>query len=109
MHQMLPEEVVGSLPGSGPLFPNLRTMGEAHRAMEFCCVCRRGGDFGGDPPRLPVFLGRARQELRVSGAICARGIGNNSQAVHRSHLKKPKFLIPTLEDLVKGVAAPPLR
>jgi integrase len=90
-----------SLPRTGPLFPKLKPMREAHRATEFRRVFRR-----------LMITGITLHSYRYSWAERAKtcgyperfaqeALGHNSKAVHRAYARKAQVVIPTLEDYEK--------
>ncbi len=99
------ERVFQSLPRTGPLFPKLMTIREAHRATEFRRVCRR-----------LMITGITLHSYRYSWAERAKtagyperfaqeALGHNSKAVHRAYARKAQVVIPTLEDYERIVAS----
>jgi integrase len=98
------ESVFRTLPRSGPLFPKLKPMREAHRATEFRRACRR-----------LKITGITRHSYRYAWAVRAKtcgyperfaqeALGHNSKAVHRAYARKAQVVIPTLEDYEKKLA-----
>ena len=101
------EKVLASLPDSGPLFPKVRLMREAHRATEFRRVCRRVGILG---VTLHSYRYSWAERARTCGypeRFAQEALGHNSSAVHRSYAKKAKVVIPTLEEFEKKLTALP--
>ncbi len=99
------EGVLADLPKSGPLFPKLAPMREAHRATEFRRACRR-----------LLISGISLHSYRYSWAERARScgyperfaqeaLGHQSKAVHRAYARKAQVVISTLEDYEKRAAA----
>jgi integrase len=91
------EKILTSLPKSGPLFPSLGPMREAHRATEFRRVCRRVGISG-------VTLHSYRYSWAERAKVCGyperfaqEALGHNSTAVHRAYARNAKVLLPSLE------------
>ena len=101
------EEVLASLPDSGPLFPKLRVMREAHRATEFRRVCRRVGISG---VTLHSYRYSWAERARTCGypeRFAQEALGHNSNAVHRSYAKKAQVVIPAMSEFEKGIAGAP--
>lgn len=102
------EEVLASLPDSGPLFPKLRLMREAHRATEFRRVCRRVGISGVTLHSYRYSWAERARSCGYPERFAQEALGHNSSAVHRSYAKKAKVIIPTLEDFEKKLTALPV-
>ena len=99
------ERILLSLPRSGPLFPNLKPMREAHRATEFRRACRRLEISG-------ITLHSYRYAWAERARICGyperfaqEALGHQSKAVHRAYAKKAQVVISTLEDYERRAAA----
>jgi integrase len=92
------EEVLKNLPQTGPIFPKLRPMREAHRSTEFARVCRRLKING---ITLHSYRYAWAERARTCGypeRFAQEPLGHNSKAVHRAYAKKAKVTIPSLEE-----------
>ena len=92
------ERVLRGLPDTGPLFPKLKPMREAHRSTEFRRACRRLGING---ITLHSYRYAWAERARTCGypeRFAQEAIGHNSKAVHRAYAKNAHVVIPTLED-----------
>jgi integrase len=99
------EAVLSGLPQSGPLFPNLQPMREAHRATEFRRACRRLKLSG---ITLHSYRYSWAERARTCGypeRFAQEALGHQSKAVHRAYAKKAQVTISTLEEYEKRAAA----
>jgi integrase len=101
------EALLQSLPQTGPLFPNLQKMREAHRSTEFARACRRLNIKG---ITLHSYRYAWAERARTCGypeRFAQEALGHNSKAVHRAYARKARVVIPTLEDYERKLAAAP--
>jgi len=99
------EDILRTLPQSGPLFPKLHKMREAHRATEFARCCRRLMIKG---ITLHSYRYAWAERARTCGypeRFAQEALGHNSKAVHRAYARKAQVVIPTLEDYERKMAA----
>jgi integrase len=99
------ERVLRFLPRTGPLFPNLKPMREAHRSTEFRRCCRRLKIEG---ITLHSYRYAWAERARTCGypeRFAQEALGHQSKAIHRAYAKKAQVVISTLEDYEKRAAA----
>jgi len=101
------EGVLSRLPRTGPLFPKLRPMREAHRATEFRRVCRRLGITGITLHSYRYAWAERAKTCGYPERFAQEALGHNSKAVHRAYSKKAHVVLPTLEDFEKKMVAFP--
>ena len=92
------EQILRSLPASGPLFSRIAQMHEKHRAAEFKRRCRRLSIQG-------VTLHSYRYAWAERAQVCGYperyaqlALGHNSAALHRAYARKAQVQLPPLED-----------
>ena len=98
------EAILKTLPQTGPLFPSLKPMREAHRATEFARACRRLKIKG---VTLHSYRYAWAERARTCGypeRFAQEALGHNSKAVHRAYARKAQVVIPTLEDYERKLA-----
>ncbi len=93
-----------ALPPSGPLFPKLKTMREAHRATEFARACRRLNIKGITLHSYRYAWAERAKTCGYPERFAQEALGHNSKAVHRAYSKNAQVTIPTLEDYEKRLA-----
>jgi len=94
--------VLRTLPGTGPLFPYLRTVREADRATEFRQRCAGLGIKG---VTLHSYRYAWAERARTCGypeRFAQEALGHNSKAVHRAYAKRASVKIPSLDDFEKS-------
>jgi integrase len=92
------EEVLASLPKSGPMFPRLILAMEKHRAKEFK---RRCVGLGIEGITLHSYRYAWAERAKVAGypeRFAQLALGHNSKAVHRAYAKKAQVTLPPLEE-----------
>ena len=94
-----------TLPKTGPLFPNLKTMREAHRATEFARTCRRLMIKGITLHSYCYVWAERAKTCGYPARFVQEALGHNSKAVHRAYARKAHVVIPTLEDYERKFAA----
>src|SRR5277367_5118537 len=90
-------EILRDLPGSGPLFPYLRTVRTGDRATEFKQRC---GGFGIKGVTLHSYRYAWAERAKMAGypeRFAQEALGHNSKAVHRAYARKAKVELPSLE------------
>jgi integrase len=92
------EAVLRTLPQSGPLFPKLKPMREAHRATEFARACRRLMIKGITLHSYRYAWAERAKTCGYPERFAQEALGHNSNAVHRAYARKAQVEIPTLED-----------
>ena len=98
------EAILKTLPQTGPHFPSLKPMREAHRATEFARACRRLKIKG---VTLHSYRYAWAERARTCGypeRFAQEALGHNSKAVHRAYARKAQVVIPTLEDYERKLA-----
>jgi len=99
------ERILLSLPRSGPLFPKLKAMREAHRATEFRRCCRRLKIAGITLHSYRYAWAERARSCGYPERFAQEALGHQSKAVHRAYAKKAQVVISTLEDYEKRAAA----
>jgi integrase len=99
------DRVLITLPRSGPLFPKLRPMREAHRATEFRRCCRRLKISGVTLHSYRYAWAERARSCGYPERFAQEALGHQSKAVHRAYAKKAQVVISTLEDYEKRAAA----
>jgi integrase len=98
------ETVLRALPQSGPLFPTLKTMREAHRATEFRRACRRLKLSGITLHSYRYSWAERARSCGYPERFAQEALGHQSKAVHRAYAKKAQVMISTLEEYEKRAA-----
>ena len=93
------EEVVASLPDSGPLFPNLKTMREAHRATEFRRACRRVGISGVTLHSYRYSWAERAKVVGIPQRWAQAALGHNSKAVHDAYARNALVVCPPIDEI----------
>ena len=104
------EQILATLPKSGPLFPHLLPLKSEHRATEFRQRCHGLRIYG---VTLHSYRYAWAERAKVAGypeRFAQPALGHNSQAVHRAYARKAQVTLPPLEDyernMVPGVVIP---
>lgn len=95
------------LPKTGPLFPKLSGMREAHRATEFKRACRRAKIEG---ITLHSYRYAWAERAKTAGypeRFAQVALGHNSKAVHRAYAKNAQVVLPSLEEFEKRAIGGP--
>ena len=92
------ERILLSLPRSGPLFPKLQPMREAHRATEFRRACRRLKISGITLHSYRYAWAERARSCGYPERFALEALGHQSKAVHRAYAKKAQVVIATLEE-----------
>ena len=108
-------EILRDLPGSGPLFPYLRTVRAGDRATEFKQRCD-GLDIKG--VTLHSYRYAWAERAKTAGypeRFAMENLGHNSKAVHRAYSRKAKVELPSLgeyerrrKEAGRGIVAEPV-
>lgn len=102
------ENVLGHLPTTGQLFPNLSKFSANDRASRFRRRCYKAGVFG---VTLHCYRYAWAERAKVVGMperFAQAALGHNSKAIHRAYAKKAVIIAPSLEDYEKKtIALPP--
>ena len=91
-------EILRDLPGSGPLFPYLRTVRSCDRATEFKQRCEKLGIRG---VTLHSYRYAWAERARTAGypeRFAQEALGHNSKAVHRAYARRAQVKIPPLSE-----------
>lgn len=97
------EEILATLPKTGPLFPKLILKREKHRAKEFK---RRCVGLGIEGVTLHSYRYGWAERAKTAGypeRYAQLALGHNSKAVHRAYAKKAQVLLPPLEEYEKKI------
>ena len=90
------EEILRSLPQTGPLFPYLRRVREADRATEFKQRCQGLGITGVTPDSYRYAWSERAMACGYPERFAQAALGHNSKAVHRAYAKKAQVQLPSL-------------
>jgi integrase len=99
------EKVLGQLPTTGALFPNLSQFTANDRASRFRRRCHKAGVFG---VTLHCYRYAWAERAKVVGMperFAQAALGHNSKAIHRAYAKKAEIIVPSLEDYEKKLVA----
>jgi integrase len=99
------ERILLALPRTGPLFPKLQPMREAHRATEFRRACRRLKISGITLHSYRYAWAERARSCGYPERFALEALGHQSKAVHRAYAKKAQVVIATLEEYEKRAAA----
>ena len=91
-------EILRDLPGSGPLFPYLRSVRAGDRATEFKQRCN-GLDIKG--VTLHSYRYAWAERAKIAGypeRFAMENLGHNSKAVHRAYARKAQVELPSLSE-----------
>jgi integrase len=98
------ESILRTLPKTGPLFPKLKPMREAHRATEFARACRRLMIKGITLHSYRYAWAERAKTCGYPERFAQEALGHQSKAVHRAYSRKAQVVIPTLEDYERKLA-----
>jgi len=91
-------EILRDLPGSGPLFPYLRTVRAGDRATEFWQRCHGLGIKG---VTLHSYRYAWAERAKIAGypeRFAMENLGHNSKAVHRAYARRAQVELPSLAE-----------
>jgi integrase len=100
------EEILATMPKTGPLFPRLILAREKHRAKEFK---RRCVGLGIEGVTLHSYRYAWAERAKVAGypeRYAQLALGHNSKAVHRAYARKAQVTLPPLEDYERKNSPP---
>ena len=97
-------EILRRLPGSGPLFPYLRTVRAGDRATEFKQRCDGLGIKGISLHSYRYAWAERAKQCGYPERFAQEALGHNSKAVHRAYAKKAQVTLPPLEEFEKRVS-----
>ena len=92
------QEILTTLPKSGPLFPYLATVRACDRATEFKQRCAGLGIQGVTLHSYRYAWAERAKTCGYPERFAQSALGHNSKAVHRAYAKKAQVVIPTLEN-----------
>jgi len=92
------EEILRSLPASGPLFPYLRTVRAGDRATEFKQRCEGLGIHGVSLHSYRYGWAERARQCGYPERFAQEALGHNSKAVHRAYARKAQVTVPSLEE-----------
>lgn len=98
------EDILATLPRSGPLFPYLRTVRANDRATEFRQRCVGLGIHGVSLHSYRYAWAERAQTVGYPERFAQLALGHNSKAVHRAYAKKAQVTLPPLEDYERNMA-----
>jgi integrase len=98
------EDILATLPRSGPLFPYLRTVRANDRATEFRQRCVGLGIQGVSLHSYRYAWAERAQTVGYPERFAQLALGHNSKAVHRAYAKKAQVTLPPLEDYERNMA-----
>jgi integrase len=92
------EEILSTLPKSGPLFPYLATVRAGDRATEFKQRCVGLGIQGVSLHSYRYAWAERAKTAGYPERFAQMALGHNSKAVHRLYAKKAQVTLPPLEE-----------
>jgi integrase len=97
------EEILATLPKTGPLFPTLILKKEKHRAKEFKRRCVGLGIHGVTLHSYRYGWAERAKQAGYPERYAQLALGHNSKAVHRAYAKGATVLLPPLEEFEKKI------
>ncbi len=97
------EEILATLPKSGPLFPYLATVRAGDRATEFKQRCVGLGIQGVSLHSYRYAWAERAKTAGYPERFAQMALGHNSKAVHRAYAKKAQVTLPPLEEYEQKV------
>ena len=94
--------VLGSLPSSGQLFPNLSTVRESDRATEFKNRCQGLGIEGVTLHSYRYAWAERAASAGMPERYAQAALGHGSKAVHRAYARRAELHVPCLEELTEA-------
>lgn len=91
-------EVLRDLPGTGPLFPYLRTVRASDRATEFKQRCRGLGIKGVTLHSYRYAWAERAKTCGYPERFAQEALGHNSKAVHRAYARRARVELPSLAE-----------
>ena len=91
-------EILRSLPGTGPLFPYLRTVRAGDRATEFKQRCGGLGIKGVTLHSYRYAWAERARKANYPRRQAEEALGHNSKAVHRAYARRAQVTVASLED-----------
>ena len=86
------------LPGTGPLFPYLRSVRAADRATEFKQRCKGLGIKGVTLHSYRYAWAERAKSAGYPERFAQEALGHNSKAVHRAYARRAKVELPSLAE-----------
>jgi integrase len=99
------EKVLGQLPTTGALFPNLSQFTANDRASRFRRRCERAGVSGVTLHSYRYAWAERAKVVGMPERFAQAALGHNSKAIHRAYAKKAEIIVPSLEDYEKKLVA----
>jgi integrase len=99
------EEILATLPKSGPLFPYLATVRAGDRATEFKQRCVGLGIQGVSLHSYRYAWAERAKTVGYPERFAQMALGHNSKAVHRAYAKKAQVTLPPLEEYEQKIVA----
>lgn len=101
-------DILGTLPGKGPLFPYLRGCQPGHRATEFRQRCRGLGITGVSLHSYRYAWAERAKTAGYPERFAQLALGHNSKAVHRAYARSAKVTLPALDEYEVRTAPAPV-
>jgi integrase len=99
------EEILATLPRTGPFFPSLQKVEPGHRATEFRQRCHGLGIYGVSLHSYRYAWAERAMVVGYPERFAQLALGHNSKAVHRAYARKAQVTLPPLEDYERNMAA----
>ena len=99
-------EILKDLPGSGPLFPYLRTVRAGDRSTEFHQRCVGLGIKGVSLHSYRYAWAERAKSAGYPERFAQEALGHNSKAVHRAYARKAKVELPSLGEYERQAKVP---
>jgi integrase len=99
-------EILQDLPGSGPLFPYLRTVRAGDRSTEFHQRCVGLGIKGVSLHSYRYAWAERAKSAGYPERFAQEALGHNSKAVHRAYARKAKVELPSLGEYERQAKVP---
>jgi integrase len=91
-------EILRDLPGSGPLFPYLRTVRSGDRATEFHQRCAGLGIKGVTLHSYRYAWAERAKKAGYPERFAQEALGHNSKAMHRAYARRAQVELPPLSE-----------
>jgi integrase len=91
------EELLRKLPSSGPLFPAMQKLSNAHRSSEFCRRCRVAGVKGVSLHSYRYAWAERAKACGYPERFAQSALGHNSRAVHQAYARGATPTCPALD------------
>ena len=95
--------IIGTLPKTGPLFPDFQALGANHRATEFHRACRRAGVSGVSLHSYRYAWAERAKSCGYPERFAQVALGHNSRAVHEAYAAGAVPVLPALDEYEKAL------